>query len=60
MPFGKPLRRTRASQVLISELTSPRRRMTIDEMLAFGSEIAAMPILDRRSPNETMDDLNAL
>ena len=38
----------------------PRRRMTVDEMLALGSEIAAMPILDPRSPNEIMDDLNAL
>ena len=27
---------------------------------AFGSEIAAMPLLDPRSPNEIMDDLNAL
>jgi antitoxin VapB len=25
-----------------------------------GAEIAAMPILDPRSPNEIMDDLNAL
>jgi len=29
-------------------------------MLAFGSEISAMPLLDPRSPNEIMDDLNAL
>ena len=42
------------------ELMSPRRRMTVEQMLAFGSEIAAMPILDPRSPNEIMDDLNAL
>ena len=42
------------------EVMSPRRRMTVEQMLAFGSEIAAMPILDPRSPNEIMDDLNAL
>jgi hypothetical protein len=35
-----------------------RRRMTVDEMLAFGAEIAAMPILDPRSANEIMEDLN--
>ncbi len=26
----------------------------------FVAELAAMPVLDRRSPNEIMDDLNAL
>jgi len=36
-----------------------RRRMTVDEMLAFGAEIAAMPILDPRSPDEIMEDLNS-
>ena len=35
-----------------------RRRMTIEEMLAVGDEIAAMPLLDTRSPQEIMDDLN--
>jgi len=43
----------------IEQEVSPRRRMTVKQMLAFGSEIAAMPILDPRSPNEIMDDLNA-
>jgi antitoxin VapB len=38
----------------------PRRRMTTEEMLAVGAEIAAMPLLDRRSPREIMDDINAL
>ena len=38
----------------------PRRRMTVEQMLAFGSEIAAMPILDPRSPNEIVEDINAL
>jgi antitoxin VapB len=35
-----------------------RRRMSIEEMLAVGGEIAAMPLLDPRSPQEIMDDLN--
>jgi antitoxin VapB len=34
------------------------RRMTVDEMLAVGAEIAAMPLLDPRSPQEIMDDIN--
>ena len=38
----------------------PRRRMSVDSMLAVGSEIAAMPVLDARSPREIMDDLNAV
>lgn len=37
----------------------PRRRMTVEEMLAVGSEIAAMPLLDPGSPREIMDDLDA-
>jgi antitoxin VapB len=42
------------------ELLRPRRRMSVDSMLAVGSGIAAMPLLDRRSPREIMDDLNAV
>jgi antitoxin VapB len=38
----------------------PRRRMTVEEMLAVGAEIAAMPLLDQRSPRQIMDDLNDL
>ena len=37
-----------------------RRRLTIDQMLAVGDEIAAMPLLDTRSPQEIFDDINAL
>jgi antitoxin VapB len=33
--------------------------MSIEEMLAVGDEIAAMPLLDARSPQEIMDELNA-
>ena len=38
----------------------PRRRMTVEQMTALGAEIAALPLLDPRSPNEIMDDINAL
>jgi hypothetical protein len=38
--------------------TPPKRRMSIEEMLAVGDEIAVMPLLDTRSPEEIMDDLN--
>ncbi len=44
----------------IEPVSAPRRRMTVAQMLALGSEIAAMPVLDPRSPHEIMDDLNAL
>jgi antitoxin VapB len=37
----------------------PRRRTTIAQMTNFGIEIAALPLLDSRSPNEIMDDINA-
>ena len=36
------------------------RRMTVEEMLVVGAEIAAMPLLDPRSPRQIMDDINAL
>ena len=36
-----------------------RRRMSVEEMLAAGAEIAAMPLLDPRSPREIIDDINA-
>lgn len=49
----------RASVAGVAPESRPRRRMTVDEMLAVGSEIAAMPLLDRRSPREIMDDINA-
>jgi antitoxin VapB len=41
------------------ERERPRRRMSSEAMLAVGVEIAAMPLLDNRSPREIMDDLNA-
>jgi antitoxin VapB len=44
----------------VAPVLGRRRRMTAEEMLAAGSEIAAMPLLDPRSPREVMDDLNVL
>jgi antitoxin VapB len=38
----------------------PRRRQTVEQMLAVGDEISALPLLDPRSPRDIMDDLNAL
>lgn len=43
-----------------AETSHPPRRMSVEQMLAVGAEIAAMPLLDPRSPREIMDDLNAL
>ncbi len=37
-----------------------RKRMTVEQMLALGREIAAMPVLDPRSPQEIADDLNEI
>jgi antitoxin VapB len=41
-------------------IARPRRRMTIEQMLAVGDEIVALPLLDPRSPQQIMDDVNAL
>ena len=48
-----------ATGVAVETMRPVRRRMSIEEMLAVGDEIAAMPLLDQRSPREIMDDLNA-
>lgn len=37
-----------------------RKRMTVEEMLAMGRKVAAMPVLDPRSPQEIADDLNEI
>jgi antitoxin VapB len=59
------IRRALEQQATAAEITGDtmrpaRRRMSIEEMLAVGDEIAAMPLLDPRSPQEIMDDLNAV
>jgi antitoxin VapB len=43
-----------------SLVTRRGRRMTAEQMIALGAEIAAMPLLDPRSPHEIMDDLSAV
>lgn len=53
-------------QALEAELRSmgaqarPRRRMTVEQMRALGAEIAALPLLDPRTPAEIVEDINAL
>lgn len=44
----------------VSLVSRGGRRMTADQMVALGAEIAAMPLLDSRSPREIMDELSAL
>jgi hypothetical protein len=38
---------------------APRRRLSIGETLAVGAEVAAMPLLDQRNPDEIIADLDA-
>jgi antitoxin VapB len=49
----------RSRHIDIGGAPSGRRRMSIEEMLAVGDEIAAMPLLDTRSPQEIADDVNS-
>ena len=35
------------------------RRMSAQQMLAAGAEIAALPVLDPRAPREIMDDVSS-
>jgi antitoxin VapB len=44
----------------VSLPTRHGRRMTAEQMVALGAEIATLPLLDSRSPREIMDDLSAL
>jgi antitoxin VapB len=50
----------RARAQAVSLVTRRGRRMTAEQMVALGAEIAAMPLLDPRSPHEIMDDLSAV
>jgi antitoxin VapB len=42
------------------DFARPRRRLTVEQMLAAGDEIAALPLLDRRNPQQIMDDMNSI
>lgn len=44
----------------LSDDLAPRQRMTAEEMLAVGDRIGRLPLLDPRSPDEIMDELNEL
>ena len=48
-----------ADAIGIGRPSPGRRRMTVEQILAVGAEIAAMPLLDARSPEVIMDDLNS-
>jgi antitoxin VapB len=50
----------RARAQAVSLVTRRDRRMTAEQMVALGAEIAAMRLLDSRSPHEIMDDLSAV
>jgi len=34
--------------------------MTVEQMIALGKKVTALPLLDPRSPEEIIDDLNEL
>ncbi len=60
-PVQKTIRRALEDRARVHGLPSDpgrRRRMSAEEMLEVGAEIAAMPLRDRRSPQEIMDDLH--
>ena len=61
LPVETAIRRALEHEARASGLTSapPRRRMTTEQMLALGSEIAVLPIHDPRAPSQIMDELNA-
>ena len=50
----------RARAHAASSVKGGGRRITAEQMVALGAEIAAMPLLDPRSPHEIMDDLSAV
>ena len=54
----RALERQVAATGVPTRANGTRHRMSIDEMLAVGEEIAAMPLLDPRSPKEIMDEIN--
>ena len=35
-----------------------KQRMTVEQMIALGKKVTALPLLDPRSPKEIMDELN--
>jgi antitoxin VapB len=64
LPVEDAIRRALEEQARVAGVAAEplrqRRRMSVESMLAVGSEIAAIPLFDPRSPREIMDDLNAV
>ena len=50
----------RSKRGLARSVWGARRRLSAAEILAAGGEVAAMPLLDPRSPRQITDDINAL
>lgn len=44
----------------VTDEAPAHKRMTAAEILEFGKRAAARPVLDPRSPQEIVDDINAL
>lgn len=43
-----------------TEAARSLRRLTTEQMLAVGDEIVALPLLDQRSPEQIMDEMNSV
>ena len=60
VPVNEAVRRALEASARAAGLPpQPHRRQSVAAILAVGSEIAAMPVLDRRSATAIMDDVNA-
>lgn len=62
VPVEQAIQRALENEARLSGITpvaGSRHRMTVEQMLALGSEIAALPIRDPRPPSQIMDELNA-
>jgi antitoxin VapB len=51
-------REASARGIAVTEQAPVRKRMTVEEMLALGDRFTALPLLDERSPQEIVDELN--
>ncbi|ACK51354.1 Rv0623-like transcription factor [Methylocella silvestris BL2] len=59
LPVEEAIRRALHEKLRAAGLR-PRRRMSVEGMLAVGAEVAGLPLLDSRSPREITDNLNDL
>lgn len=61
VPVEAAIQRALENEARVTGIVPPggaRRRMTVEQMLALGGEIAAMPVRDSRPPSQIMDELN--